>query len=96
MTTDGQAARPAYKRVLLKISGEALMGGQGYGISPEVIQHVAAEIADTARLGVELAPRERGFGVVGEGRRRDQRKHQQPDDAHGLSYHRPVTAAMTS
>ncbi len=55
MTTDGPPPRAAYKRVMLKLSGEALMGSQGYGISPEVIQHVAAEIADTARLGVELA-----------------------------------------
>ena len=55
MTTDGLPRRPAYKRVLLKLSGEALMGAQGYGISPEILTHVAAEIADTARLGVELA-----------------------------------------
>jgi len=49
------AMQPAFKRVLLKISGEALMGNQGYGINPEVLSHVAGEIADTARLGVELA-----------------------------------------
>jgi len=48
-------AKPAYKRVLLKISGEALMGNQGYGIHPEVIDTVAGEIADIANLGVELA-----------------------------------------
>ncbi len=47
--------KPAYKRVLLKISGEALMGTQGYGINPEVLGHVAAEIAETAKLGVEVA-----------------------------------------
>src|SRR5262245_46465346 len=47
--------RPAYKRVLLKLSGEALMGGAGYGISPEVLQVVAAEVVAVARLGVELA-----------------------------------------
>src|SRR5438445_1055029 len=49
------AAKPAYKRVLLKISGEALMGTQGFGISNEVVARVAAEIAEVARLGVELA-----------------------------------------
>ena len=48
-------SRPAYKRALLKISGEALMGDKGYGIDPEVLQRVATEIADTAALGVELA-----------------------------------------
>jgi uridylate kinase len=47
--------KPAYKRVLLKISGEALMGDQSYGIHPEVLALVASEIADTAKLGVELA-----------------------------------------
>ncbi|HEU0037189.1 MAG TPA: UMP kinase [Kofleriaceae bacterium] len=49
------AIKPAYKRVLLKISGEALMGSTGYGISPEVLGHVANDIAETAKLGVEVA-----------------------------------------
>jgi uridylate kinase len=48
-------AKPAYKRVLLKISGEALMGNQGYGIHPEVLDVVATEIAEIANLGVEIA-----------------------------------------
>ena len=48
-------AKAAYKRALLKISGEALMGDRGYGIDPEVLARVAAEIADTVQLGVELA-----------------------------------------
>ena len=48
-------AKPAYKRVLLKISGEALMGNTGYGISPEVLTHVATDIADVSKLGVEVA-----------------------------------------
>ncbi|MBS1123013.1 MAG: pyrH [Deltaproteobacteria bacterium] len=47
--------KPAYKRVMLKISGEALMGNSGYGINPEVINHVASDIADAAKLGVEVA-----------------------------------------
>ena len=54
MATDAPT-RPAYKRVLLKLSGEALMGSQGYGISPEIINIIAAEVADTARLGVQIA-----------------------------------------
>ncbi|MGE0871397.1 MAG: UMP kinase [Kofleriaceae bacterium] len=49
------ARTPAYKRILLKISGEALMGTQGYGINPEVLTLVAGEIAETAKLGVEVA-----------------------------------------
>lgn len=50
-----RSRRPAYKRVLLKLSGEALMGTQGYGISPEILTHVAQEVAETARRGIELA-----------------------------------------
>jgi len=46
---------PAYKRVLLKISGEALMGSQPYGTSPEVLTLVASEVAEIARDGIQLA-----------------------------------------
>ena len=46
--------KPAYKRVLLKISGEVLMGDQGFGIDMKTVQAVAAEVAEVARLGVEL------------------------------------------
>jgi uridylate kinase len=52
-TTAG--VKPAYKRVLLKISGEALMGDLTYGINPDVLALVADQIIETARLGVELA-----------------------------------------
>lgn len=44
-----------YKRVLLKISGEALMGDQGFGIKPEVVSLVADEIAAAAALGCSVA-----------------------------------------
>ena len=47
--------KPEYKRVLLKLSGEALMGDQQFGISTKVLGFVAGEIADTFALGVELA-----------------------------------------
>jgi uridylate kinase len=50
-----ESAKPHYKRVLLKISGEALMGSQGYGINNEVVTQIGGEIAATAKLGVELA-----------------------------------------
>jgi uridylate kinase len=48
-------ATPAYKRVLVKLSGEALMGNDAYGISREVIDRIVAEIADVLHSGVELA-----------------------------------------
>ena len=44
-----------YRRVLLKLSGEALMGDLDYGIEPAVIQRLAAEIATAQRSGVEVA-----------------------------------------
>jgi len=46
---------PAYRRVLLKISGEALQGAQGTIISHETVAVVAAEIVEVTKLGVELA-----------------------------------------
>ncbi|WP_018922524.1 UMP kinase [Salsuginibacillus kocurii] len=44
-----------YKRIVLKLSGEALAGNQGYGIDPEVIQSIAAQIKDVVKLGTEVA-----------------------------------------
>jgi uridylate kinase len=52
MTETGN--KPAYKRVLLKLSGEALMGDADYGIQPEVIASFATEIAELSAQGVEL------------------------------------------
>jgi uridylate kinase len=47
-------SRPAYTRVLLKISGEALMGEQAFGIDPEVATQVAREIGEVQQLGVQI------------------------------------------
>jgi len=49
MTADAQ-----YKRVLLKISGEALMGGREYGLDPEMVVHVAEEVKSVHALGVQI------------------------------------------
>jgi len=46
---------PKYKRVLLKISGEVLAGGQGFGIDPKTINALAEEIHQAISLGVEVA-----------------------------------------
>lgn len=48
-------ATAKYKRVLLKLSGEALMGDTGFGISPDVMKYVAGEIQSVTELGVETA-----------------------------------------
>ena len=45
----------SYQRVLLKLSGEALMGNLGYGIDPAVVAEIAQEVADVANSGVQVA-----------------------------------------
>ena len=45
---------PAYKRVLLKLSGEALMGDDAYGINRETIDRIIAEVKEVLALGVEV------------------------------------------
>jgi len=48
-------SQPYYKRVLLKLSGEALGGAQGYGIDPETISTIANEVKGVVECGTELA-----------------------------------------
>src|SRR5690348_28410 len=48
------AAKPKYQRILLKLSGEALMGSGDYGIDPEVIGRMADEILEARKFGVEI------------------------------------------
>ncbi len=57
MTTEAQAAKraPIFKRILLKASGEALMGSQNYGVSVEVARSIAEEIKAVHDMGVEVA-----------------------------------------
>ena len=47
-------ARPIYKRVVVKVSGEALMGPTGFGIHQPTLQAIAKDLAATRKLGVEL------------------------------------------
>jgi uridylate kinase len=49
------SAQPAYKRILLKLSGEALMGKLDFGISPDVMTFLAHEIKGVIDIGVEVA-----------------------------------------
>src|SRR5881409_239738 len=55
MTGAAGSGRPAYRRIVLKLSGEALAGGQGYGIDPRVLDRVADEVRDVTSLGVQVA-----------------------------------------
>src|SRR5437868_2652257 len=48
-------SKTVFKRILLKISGEALAAGQGFGVDNTRVHEIAAEIADVHRLGIEIA-----------------------------------------
>lgn len=49
------SSKKNYKRVLLKLSGEALQGGQGYGIDPKVVDSIASQLKEIKDMGIELA-----------------------------------------
>lgn len=51
MTTN---AKPAYQRILLKLSGEALQGAEGFGIDPSILDRMAQEIKELIELGVQV------------------------------------------
>ena len=55
MTGSTPANQPAFKRVLLKLSGEALMGDDAFGINRQTIEAMVADISEVVSLGVELA-----------------------------------------
>ena len=48
-------AEKAYKRILLKLSGEALLGEEDYGIDPNIIHRIAVEISEVARANIQIA-----------------------------------------
>ena len=52
--TPAASSAAAYKRVMLKISGEALMGDQGFGLHPPTVQRVAQEVKSVHDMGVEI------------------------------------------
>jgi len=54
MATPQIADAPKYRRILLKLSGEALMGDDAFGVNRQTIQGIAGEIAAVARMGVEI------------------------------------------
>jgi uridylate kinase len=56
--------KPRYKRILLKLSGEALMGGQGFGVDPRTAERIADEISEIHRIGVEVAATVGGGNIV--------------------------------
>ena len=62
--------KPAYRRILLKISGESLQGPQGYGIHGETLQSIAKELKEVHHLGVQIAVVVGGGNMFRGGRQR--------------------------
>lgn len=57
-------AAPKYRRILVKLSGEVLIGNQGFGIDPSVCKYIAEEIRDVHQLGVEVAATIGGGNII--------------------------------
>ena len=55
MPADPPSSSPVYKRVLLKLSGEALMGDQQFGVDPAVATRIARDVGEIQNLGVQTA-----------------------------------------
>src|SRR5512144_630364 len=55
MPPEKPSSKPRYKRILLKLSGEALMGDGKYGISPKTLASIAQDVKDVVDLGIEVA-----------------------------------------
>jgi uridylate kinase len=55
VTAGAEVGRPAFRRIVLKLSGEALAGSQGYGIDPPVLDRIGEEIREVTDLGVQIA-----------------------------------------
>jgi len=55
MTSDSGTGPPVYKRILIKLSGEALAGDKKSGIDPDILRHITGEIRDVRNRGVQVA-----------------------------------------
>jgi len=64
MKENGPDLKPRYLRVLLKLSGEALMGGQGFGVDPVMAARIAEEISELHSIGVQVAATVGGGNIV--------------------------------
>src|SRR5476649_1040698 len=54
MNDPNPPAQPAYQRILLKLSGEALMGNDSFGINREMVERIVAEVKEVSDLGVQV------------------------------------------
>jgi len=55
VAAEAGSRRPAYRRIVLKLSGEALAGSRGYGLDPSMLVRIGAEVREVIDLGVEIA-----------------------------------------
>ena len=59
-----ESPKPRYHRVVLKLSGQALMGEQGFGVDPRMADRIAAEIQEIHELGVQVAATVGGGNII--------------------------------
>jgi uridylate kinase len=64
MPGETQRGEPKYRRILLKLSGEALMGDQGFGVDPKMAARIAEEIKEIHELGIQVAATVGGGNIV--------------------------------
>lgn len=64
MESNLSETKPKFKRVLLKLSGEALMGGQGFGVDPAMADRIAEEISELHAIGVQIAATVGGGNII--------------------------------
>ena len=64
MESNRTEEKPKFQRVLLKLSGEALMGGRGFGVDPEMADRIAGEISELHEIGVQVAATVGGGNII--------------------------------
>ena len=64
MESNPTEEKPKFQRVLLKLSGEALMGGRGFGVDPEMADRIAEEISELHEIGVQVAATVGGGNII--------------------------------
>ncbi len=64
MESNPTEEKPKFQRVLLKLSGEALMGSRGFGVDPEMADRIAEEISELHEIGVQVAATVGGGNII--------------------------------
>lgn len=64
MAEDHHGDKPQFRRILLKLSGEALMGSQGFGVDPKMADRIAEEISELHSIGVQVSATVGGGNII--------------------------------